>query len=87
MFRVLATANDVRDTITVGSVITALTGLAGLLLRELSKSSGGAWRVVQEKNREIHRLRWETSYWQARALGDPLPAPYVEPTAKELGQV
>ena len=34
-------------------------GLGLYLLSELRKSSGGAWRVVRDKNETIHRQSWE----------------------------
>lgn len=68
----------------LGGSLALLLGLAGYLLRELNRSSGGAWRVVRERNREVHRLRWEVSHWQARAGANDDPGVYVPPTEEEL---
>ena len=67
----------------IGGSLGLLLALAGYLLRELNRSSGGAWRVVRERNREIHRLRWEVAHWQHVAgLGDD-PGPFAPPTEQE----
>lgn len=68
----------------VGGAFGLLALLATYLLRELNRSSGGAWRVVREKNREIHRLRWESSYWQFQAGMGPDPGLYQDPPDSEL---
>ena len=75
---------NITETITVGGILGGLVALATVLLRELSKASGGAWRVVREKNRQIHRLQWEISLWQSKALGTPEPPPYASPPDQEL---
>lgn len=68
----------------VGGAFGLLAVLAMYLLRELNRSSGGAWRVVREKNRQIHRKDWEIAHWQHVAgLGDD-PGPYIPPTEQEL---
>lgn len=68
----------------VGGALTLLLGLGFYLIREVNRGSRGAWRVVREKNKEIHRLRWERDFWMARSLGDPPPGPYQPPTAEDL---
>ena len=68
----------------VGGTVALLVTFAGYLLRELNRSSGGAWRVTREKNREIHRLRWEVAHWQHAAGVGPDPGLYVPPTDEEL---
>lgn len=73
-----------QTTPVVGGAFGLLVILAGYLLRELNRSSGGAWLVVRDKNRELHRQRWEIAYWQFRANMGPDPGQYKEPTDKEL---
>jgi len=69
----------------VGGAFGLLALLAMYLLRELNRSSGGAWRVVREKNRELHRLRWEVAHWQYRCgATDDDPGRYIPPTEQEL---
>jgi hypothetical protein len=68
----------------IGGSLGLLLALAGYLLRELNRSSGGAWRVVRERNREIHRLRWSEAHWQHVAGVGEDPGPYVPPTEQEL---
>lgn len=77
---------ELTDPLVLGGSVTLLLGLAGYLLKELSKSSGGAWRVVREKNREIHRLQYSERFWQHQALPDQVPDPgtYIPPTEEEL---
>ena len=77
-------AESVGQILPIGGGVTLLLALAGYLLREVNRSSAGAWRVVKEKNREIHRIRWERDWWQARAIGDANFPPYVEPRDDEL---
>lgn len=68
----------------VGGAFGLLALLALYLLRELNHASGGAWRVVREKNRELHRLRWEVAHWQYQCGVGVDPGPYVPPTDEEL---
>jgi hypothetical protein len=74
---------------TIGGV-TGVSLLIILLVRELYKSSSGAWTIVREKNRTIHRLTWERDterYIRYKAQGidpGPDPGPYVPPTEEEL---
>jgi hypothetical protein len=43
---------------TIGGAAGASIALAALLLREINRNSSGAWRIVQDKNRTIHRMAW-----------------------------
>lgn len=43
---------------TIGGAAGASIALAALLLREINRNSSGAWRIVQDKNRTIHRMTW-----------------------------
>lgn len=77
--------------VTVTLAVPGAVVLVGYLLRELNRSSGGAWRVVREKNLELDRLRWEVAHerflraqcegWATEADD---PGPYKPPTDKEL---
>lgn len=55
---------------TAGGVGTILVGILSYLIKELSKTSGGVWKVVQEKNRTIHRQAWESRVkdWRIASL-------------------
>lgn len=84
MLGTLLLAADEPTLPALGGGLVLLLGLASYLLRELNRSSGGAWQVVRERNREIHRLRWERDHWQARAGANDDPGPYIPPTEEEL---
>ena len=77
-------ADSTASILPVGGALTLLLGLGAYLIREVNRGSRGAWRVVREKNKEIHRLRWERDFWMSRSLGDPPPGPYVPPKDDEL---
>lgn len=54
----LVVAAEVPLPYTVGGV-GGIGGLAIYLLRELRHASDGAWKIVREKNKIIHRLTYD----------------------------
>jgi hypothetical protein len=89
VFEEIFAATDPTLPVVGGAAGTAVL-LVVYLLRELNRSSGGAWKVVMDKNRTIHRMTWEKdrlAYQLAMCQGvepPPNPGPYIPPTEEEL---
>lgn len=91
-----AAAGDGGGGLPGGALIPTAGGTAGvgfliiLLVRELNKSSSGAWTIVREKNRTIHLQDWKIRSLEYRLAKcqavDPGndPGPYEPPTEEEL---
>jgi hypothetical protein len=85
-----ASGLDAGTLIPAGAGVTGAGFLIVLLVRELNKSSSGAWTIVREKNRTIHLQNWKIAVLEYRLAkcqnveAGLDPGPYVPPTEEEL---
>lgn len=66
------------DAVVTGTVLTAVIGFAGLLIRQMYKSQREVWRIVEDEREQRHKVTWERDVaWFRLYPGMPDPGPYV----------
>lgn len=61
------------DTVVLGGAGALLLALFGYLFKELRRKDESVWQIIAERDRRLIETTYHRDYWQAVALGLPLP--------------
>lgn len=61
------------DTAVLGGAGALLLALFGYLFKELRRKDESVWQIIAERDRRLIETTYHRDYWQAVALGLPLP--------------
>lgn len=61
------------DTAVLGGAGALLLALFGYLFKELRRKDESVWQIIAERDRRLIETAYNRDYWQAVALGLPLP--------------